>query len=757
LNAASSATTSGLRVVTADGDASSTLSVQDSFVVSDGDAVSLQGDTARLEAEISSDGSITSSRRAIDVLASAGGASVAVQNAGLIEGSDAVSVAASSGTVEVTNDGTIRGDIETGRTRFFIDPTVVPIEIISDTRDTITNRNTIDGAIATGTNDDTLTLAAGSTLTGNADLGAGNDTATATVDSFDGILDGGDDTDALTLAGGGAVALNRIVNFEDTALTGGSFSAQGVGSGPLIVRDDASLSVAAAATTGALRNEGNVEVTDGATLSTDSFTAASGSTTGIGLSPASNGTIASTGAVSFLTGSTLALAVTSDADIADGSTFTVATGSSVADASTLTDDSSLFDFIASVTGGNSLVLTAERALLFADNGPEGSELQSVGTSLDQAIESDGQLRAIIDSAILSGATEDGVLADLTPTDSFAEIGATRAATAKRSAVIFDRITGRLPSGQVNAIKRPSKSSPDSIAVSTSVATSPAFAAATKTKGPKGRRVGLWAKGFAGVAEQDSSAASSGFDADSFGIAAGIDYAVSPGVVVGVAGSYGSTDADLTGASAGEILEVDSLSGILYGGVERGPLSLEGQAFYGENDYEGTASILGNSVTSDYDGNEYGVALRASYSIDTGNGVSVAPEVGLSYTRLSVDAYSEEGIGARSFEDGDFDSLVGFIGTRVSTDFHSGATRITPQIRIGLEHEFEGDFEQVARFSAGGVPFTIETDDREDTRFRLGAGLEAALTDQVTIGFDYDGAFASDYHEHVGSLRARFAF
>jgi len=227
--------------------------------------------------------------------------------------------------------------------------------------------------------------------------------------------------------------------------------------------------------------------------------------------------------------------------------------------------------------------------------------------------------------------------------------------------------------------------------------------------------------------------------------------------VGLAGSFGSTDVDLNGTSTGDSLDAESLTGILYGGIERGAFLLEGQAFYGENDYDGTSSVLGNQLTSDYDGSEYGIALRASYNLNAGSSVAVAPEVGFNYTRLSVDAYSEEGVGARSFEDGDFDSVVGFVGTRVSTDFHSGATRITPQVRFGLEHEFDGDFEQVARFSAGGVPFTIETDDREDTRFRLGAGLEAALTDQVTIGFDYDGAFASDYQEHVGSLRARFGF
>lgn len=743
MNGASTAAGNGVDADAVDGLASVVLNGAGSLITTGDNAVRASGDTASATLNIAAGSTLESQAEALSVLATGGAATVAVTNAGTIEGETGIKVEAGSGTTAITNSGTITGRVDMAD---------------GSTSDTITNSGTISGSVATGAGVDTLTLAAGSSLNGSVDLGAGDDVVMAAAGTFSGTLDGGADTDALTLTNGGALSLANILNFESTSLTGGRYAASGVGSGPVSVRSGATLGVASAATAGAVTNEGSVKIADGATLSADSFTARSGSTTDIGLSATTSGTIAATGAVALETGSALALTVAPDVDISEGRTFTLATGSSVTDASTLTDNSALYRFTKSVNGANTLVVTSERDLVFSDNAPGDPELQNVGASLDTAIEEDTRLRAQIDTAIQNGTTEDEVLADLAPADNFAEIGAVRAGSVRRSGVIYDRVTGRLVPKPVDrsggAAFAPSD---DTTVFGASAASSPVFAASTDATGVRARGVGLWVKGYVGTADQDDTPASGGFDADSYGVAGGIDYRVAPGVVVGVAGSYGSTDVDLTGTSAGDTVEATSLTGILYGGVESGPMLVEGQVFYGMNEYDGSSLVLGNRLTSDYDGTEYGAGLRASYTLDADNGVAAAPEVSLTYTRLSTDAYSEQGVGARSYRDADYDSLVGYAGVRVSTDYHSGSTRITPQIRFGLEHEFDGDYEQVASFSAGGVPFTITNTDRDKTRFRFGAGVEVAMTNRISLGVEYDGALASDYQEHSGSLRVRYGF
>jgi len=741
LNGASTAAGNGVDVEAANGLASAILNGAGSLTATGGDAILVRGDAASATVDVAAGSTLASDANALSVLATDGAATVAVTNAGTIEGETLVE--AGSGTVSVTNSGTITGIVTMAD---------------GSTADTVTNDGTITGNVETGAGVDTVTLASGSSLTGSIDLGAGNDIATVAGGTFTGTLDGGADTDALTLTDGGAVSLARIVNFESTSLTGGRFAASGVGSGPVSVRSGATLAVASAATAGAVTNEGRVAVADGATLSAASYTARGGSTTGIGLSSTTSGTIAATGAVALESGSALALTVAPDADISEGRTFTLATGSSVTDASTLTDDSALYRFTKSVNGANTLVVTSERDLVFADNAPGDPELRNVGASLDTAIERDTALRAQIDTAIQNGATEDEVLADLAPADNFAELGAVKAAGIRRAGVIFDRITGRLSSGSLAGSGGVAFAPvSDTSVFSTSAASSPVFAASMDATGVRSRGAGLWVKGYVGTADQDGTPTSGGFDADNYGVAVGADYRIAPGIVVGVAGSYGSTDIDLNGASSGDTVDATSLTGILYGGVENGPMLIEGQVFYGMNEYDGSSLVLGNRLTGDYDGTEYGAGMRASYTFDAGEGVAAAPEIGLTYTRLSTDAYSERGVGARSYRDADFDSLLGYAGVRVSTDYHSGSTRITPQLRIGLEHEFEGDFEQVASFTAGGVPFTITNDDRENTRFRLGGGIEVAMTNGISLGLDYDGAFGSDYQEHGGSLRMRIDF
>lgn len=121
---------------------------------------------------------------------------------------------------------------------------------------------------------------------------------------------------------------------------------------------------------------------------------------------------------------------------------------------------------------------------------------------------------------------------------------------------------------------------------------------------------------------------------------GVDYAITPDLVVGAAFSADKTDTDL---SLGGKLKTKSYSPALYAGWRSGPFHLDGYAAYTSIDYDSRRILpIGDSAlaaTASPDGKAYTFAAAAGYRLGSG-AFTFGPIADLVATRVKVDGYTE---------------------------------------------------------------------------------------------------------------------
>ncbi len=276
----------------------------------------------------------------------------------------------------------------------------------------------------------------------------------------------------------------------------------------------------------------------------------------------------------------------------------------------------------------------------------------------------------------------------------------------------------------------------------------------------------WVQGFGQLADQDARDGVDGYEADTFGIAVGVDTAnVLEQGTVGVALSYANSDVDSKNANRTES-DVDSYQVSVYGSYDVAPNTyLAGTLGYAWNDIDQTrhdvGAITGLTAKAGYDSNQYIAYAEAGHDIALDEVTTFTPSVLAHYQHISIDDYNETGAGGlnQNVNNDDLDVFELGIGAEVSWDLDGGnGSKVRPALNVGYRHDLVGDNVQTtSNFTGGGAAFRTDGLEPAHGTFNIGASIGYELDSNWEFTADYDYEVKSDYDAHSGFVRAGYKF
>lgn len=262
----------------------------------------------------------------------------------------------------------------------------------------------------------------------------------------------------------------------------------------------------------------------------------------------------------------------------------------------------------------------------------------------------------------------------------------------------------------------------------------------------------------------------GYDFETEGLTAGVDYRVSNEFVVGLAVGFVATKSELD--VDGGSIDTDGWSLNLYGTWYRDNWYAEAVLGYGRNDYEFKRVILLPRPFQGQDeittlgtpkSDQLSADLGAGYNFRLGAALGLTGFGRLSYIDTSIDEYSERGGGPFSlaFAGQDMKSLLAEAGAELTYPISLSWGVLQPLVRVSYLHEFEDDPQVVrARFLGDpGRRFFVLRSERPDRNYlNLAAGLSATLPRGWATFLQYDTDLQReelDIYTLSGGLRFQF--
>ena len=274
----------------------------------------------------------------------------------------------------------------------------------------------------------------------------------------------------------------------------------------------------------------------------------------------------------------------------------------------------------------------------------------------------------------------------------------------------------------------------------------------------------WLTGFGAELDLSGNGDSHDFDARAGGLAGGLEYRFSPGLVTGVALGWAYSHFSTSGISGAGDLSTFAVTP--YARYAPGAWYVEGAVGGGWNDASVSRNIVFPGVSRHANGSPEGSAFlsqaETGYRLDLGPQMRVTPFASLQGVVFDQDAFTETGAGAINLhvQDESTSSAYGVLGTELA--YALPAVLAAPLVvsgRVGWAQEF-GDTERTASAFFDGTPsaatFTVTGAAMPQNAVVFGAGLALAAP-----GFElfarYDGAEGDGASVHGGSAGLRFVF
>ena len=280
--------------------------------------------------------------------------------------------------------------------------------------------------------------------------------------------------------------------------------------------------------------------------------------------------------------------------------------------------------------------------------------------------------------------------------------------------------------------------------------------------------GFFVNGTISMGSRDATGRELGFDFDSYGLTAGIDYRLSAKKVIGVALGYANFDSN-----------VDKQATLSSTGVT---LTGYGSFYVNDNFYidtrisvakpnfdqsrkinftlgDVTVSRVANGSTS---GNQYSVAMSAGYDFYK-NSWNITPNGSFRYIKTNVDGFTETGAGGFDFNysNQDLESMIWSAGIRLSKAISLKKGVLSPQFDFDYNYESLNDGNDIeARFVSAplGEIFIIETDSPDRTYGSAGLGFVYISSNGKQAYINYRSILGlQGFSRGTFNLGARFEF
>jgi len=261
-------------------------------------------------------------------------------------------------------------------------------------------------------------------------------------------------------------------------------------------------------------------------------------------------------------------------------------------------------------------------------------------------------------------------------------------------------------------------------------------------------LGLFISGNVEALDRDKTTFGDGFDSTVLGAAIGGDYRFNDRLLAGGAFTYTNRNGDFDG---GGDFSTNSWGLLAYGSLIPMPamfldltLGYTGHSYLVDRPVSyvegGSGDSLSGRSSSNAAGNELLIRAFTGYDHTIGN-ATIGPRVGMNYSRLSIDSYTESGGGglALSYDNQTIQSLQITVGLQASAAISTSYGVWVPQATADYVHEFENDqrsitvqFEGDQRTPAqGGISsFSFENDKPDRNFFNFGVGTVLVLPNGI---------------------------
>lgn len=230
---------------------------------------------------------------------------------------------------------------------------------------------------------------------------------------------------------------------------------------------------------------------------------------------------------------------------------------------------------------------------------------------------------------------------------------------------------------------------------------------------------------------------------------GVEHAVTPELLLGLAGGYGHGNGDVTDIYS----DIDSRQFTMSpyarwlapnGTVIDARLSASTERWA----YSRAAGAA--TAHAEIDGYSFGARLGAHHELDTA-WAKVTPFANLSYLRTHVDAYSETGAGAGNLAIPSYsvDRLEALAGIGASREWElEGGTKLRGFGSLGLGGAFLGDEEIATSYTTSTTAFLSQIETGEGVFGRVEAGIAVDFTKSLSLTTSYGGSFGADSNQHT---------
>jgi len=275
---------------------------------------------------------------------------------------------------------------------------------------------------------------------------------------------------------------------------------------------------------------------------------------------------------------------------------------------------------------------------------------------------------------------------------------------------------------------------------------------------------LWALALGQFSEINGDGNSFGFDASTYGVSLGGEWADAPrdnvaGLVIGFTESRVEVD------GLNDDSDIENLQFGLYGSRRLDDRwSLNGSGSISTLNFDTSRATAAGTASGDFDGFGLFGALEAIYEWQRNDQHVISPFVGIEASFLDRDGYTESGAGALnlSVQDASDTFLTSIVGVQVAADYAlDNGWRLTPAARVGWALQYLDQSASTTSAFSGvlGSSFTTSGPERSRNSVRLSASVDLTPGDsqEWSLFARYTGDLTDGAQDHIVQVGLRFAF
>jgi outer membrane autotransporter protein len=270
---------------------------------------------------------------------------------------------------------------------------------------------------------------------------------------------------------------------------------------------------------------------------------------------------------------------------------------------------------------------------------------------------------------------------------------------------------------------------------------------------------MWASGLGQWFKLDGQASNGSVNLTSHneGLAAGVDFQVTPDFVLGFTGGASFGNFDVAGRATSGTVNTEDLG--VYGRKTYGPLYVAGTLdfIFASNKTNRYVSGVGPSETetSSSHGNEFLGRIEAGYAYKMSQ-LNVSPFIGYQGASLQVPGFSEtsaggSGVLALNVTGRHVPSDETFVGVQLDTTMILGEGRAwTPYARLSWAHQFDTERNLTVQLQSLPTNFTVQGAPASGDAALLDVGVKLAMSRRVTAYAAFDGGAGDHGESYAGT-------